>query len=83
MTSLKREAVPLVFASKSGDTFTINTTDLTEPTQFLQIGDTVSGTQFRIVNYEQKSAPNPATGGELDVSELTLEESGTKSGSSW
>jgi hypothetical protein len=78
MTALKREPFRLVFASKSGDTFTINTTDLKEPTQFLQIGDTITGTQFRIVNYEQKSQPNPATGGELDVSELTLEDTGTK-----
>jgi hypothetical protein len=78
MTSQKREPFRLVFASKTGDTFTINTTDLKEPTQFLQIGDTITGTQFRIVNYEQKSEPNPATGGERDVSELTLEDAGTK-----
>ena len=78
MTALKREPFRLVFASKTGDTFTITTTDLKEPTQFLQIGDPIGGTQFKIVSYEQKSQPNPATGGELDVSELTLEDAGTK-----
>jgi hypothetical protein len=78
MTALQREPFRLVFATKTGDTFTINTTDLKEPTQFLQIGDTIGGTQFRIVSYEQKAQPNPATGGELDVSELTLEDTGTK-----
>ena len=78
MKAFTREPFRLVFASKTGDTFTINTTDLKEPTQFLQIGDTIAGTRFRIAQYEQKTQPNPATGGELDVSELTLEETGTK-----
>jgi hypothetical protein len=78
MKAFTREPFRLVFASKTGDTFTINTTDLKEPTQFLQIGDTIAGTRFRIAQYEAKTQPNPATGGELDVSELTLEESGTK-----
>ena len=76
--TVNQEPFRLVFASKTGDTFTINTTDLKEPTQFLKLGDTISGTQFRIVNFEEKSQPNPATGGTMDVSELTLEQVDTQ-----
>ena len=73
MKGFAREPFRLVFASQAGDTFTINTTDLKEPTQFLKIGDTITGTRFRIVQFEKKNQPNPATGGDVDVSELTLE----------
>jgi hypothetical protein len=78
MKTQQREPFRLVFASKSGDTFTINTTDLKEPTQFLQIGEKITGTQFKIVSHEPKKETNPATGGDLDVSELTLENTATK-----
>ncbi|HEV3410606.1 MAG TPA: Amuc_1099 family pilus-like system protein [Chthoniobacterales bacterium] len=73
LKSFTREPFRLVFASRTGDTFTLNTADLREPTQFLQIGDTISGTQFKLVDYVEKSRTNPATGGEEDVSELILE----------
>lgn len=73
LKSVTTEPFRLVFASRSGDTFTINSSDLRQPTQFLKMGETISGTRFRIINFEEKSAPNPATGGEIDVSELTLE----------
>jgi hypothetical protein len=73
MKSVAQEPFRLVFASLSGETFTINTTDLKEPTQFLKIDDTISGTPFKLVHFEPKVQPNPATGGEMDVSELTLE----------
>lgn len=78
MKGFAREPFRLVFASQAGETFTINTTDLKEPTQFLKIGDTISGVPFKIINFEEKREPNPATGGELDVSELTLENPDTK-----
>ena len=77
MKSFTREPFRLVFASKAGDTFTINSTDLKEPTQFLQLGDTIAGTQFRLVDFIEKSATNAATGGLDDVSELTLENQAT------
>ena len=73
MKSFTRQPFRLVFASKAGDTFTINSADLKEPTQFLQLGDTISGTKFRLADFVEKSATNPATGGQDDVSELTLE----------
>jgi hypothetical protein len=73
LRSVATEPFRLVFASMAGDTFTINTTDLKEPTQFLKIGDTISGTGFRLAGYTPKTDVNPATGGEVDVSELTLE----------
>jgi hypothetical protein len=41
-------------------------------TQFLKIGDMVAGTKYKIDHFEQKSEKNPLTGGNKDVSELTL-----------
>ncbi len=73
MKSVTTEPFRLVFASRSGDTFTINSSDLREPTQFLKMGDSISGTPFRIADYAEKTQPNPATGGDVDVSELTLQ----------
>ena len=77
MKSFSREPFRLVFASRAGDTFTLNSADLKEPTQFLQLGDTIAGTRFRLVDFVEKSATNPATGGADDVSELTLENQDT------
>ena len=77
MKSFARQPFRLVFASKAGDSFTINSADLKEPTQFLQLGDTIAGTRFRLANFAEKSATNPATGGLDDVSELTLENQDT------
>jgi hypothetical protein len=77
MKSFSREPFRLVFASKAGDTFTINSADLKEPTQFLQLGDTIAGTRYRLADFVEKSATNPATGGQDDVSELTIENQDT------
>ena len=77
MKSFSREPFRLVFASKAGDTFTINSADLKEPTQFLKLGDTIAGTPFRLLDFAEKTATNPATGGQDDVSELTLENQDT------
>ncbi len=78
MKAFARESFHLVFASKAGDTFTINTTDLKEPTQFVKMGDTIAGTQFKVVKYTEKHQTNPATSGEDDVSELTIENKQSK-----
>ncbi|HMJ05601.1 MAG TPA: Amuc_1099 family pilus-like system protein [Chthoniobacterales bacterium] len=78
LKSFTTEPFRLVFASRTGDTFTINTTDLKEPTQFVKIGETVAGTRFKVVNYTEKHQVNPATSGEDDVSELTLENEESK-----
>lgn len=72
MKSFLREPFRLVFASRTGDTFGINTSDLKEPTQFLKVGDTIRGTKFRIVNFTEKYEPNQY-GTNVDVSELTIE----------
>jgi hypothetical protein len=78
MKTFAREPFRMVFASHVGETFTINTTDLKEPTQFLKLGDKITGTEFRIVKFEEKHQNNAATGGEDDVSELTLEHETTR-----
>lgn len=72
MKSFSREPFRLVFASRTGDTFGINTSDLKEPTQFLKQGDLIRGTKFKIVGFTEKSEPNQY-GTDVDVSELTLE----------
>jgi len=52
--------------------FQINTLDLRQPTEFLKLGDTVSHTNFRLEKFEYKTAKNPNTNEEEDVSELTV-----------
>ncbi len=78
LKAFNREPFHLVFASTTGDTYTINSTDLKEPTQFLKIGDTIAGTKFKLVKFEEKHHTNPATGGDDDVSELTIQNEDTK-----
>lgn len=77
LRSFTEEPFRLKFDSKSEETFIINTTDLKEPTQFLKMGDTVGGTKFKLMSYTEKHEPNPATGGDVDVSELQLENTDT------
>lgn len=78
LKAFNREPFRLVFASRSGDTFTVNSTDLKEPTQFLKVGDMISGTHFKLVDYQEKEQANPKTGGQMDVSELTIENTENK-----
>ena len=73
LKSATEEPFRLVFSSWVGDTFAINTVDLKQPTQFLQIGDTIKGTRFKIAKFDEKYQPNKY-GTNVDVSELTLEQ---------
>ena len=73
MKSFTQEPFRYVFASWAGDTFTINSVDQKDPTQFLKLGDTIAGTKFVLAAFEEKHEVNPATSGDVDVSELTLE----------
>ena len=77
MKSFNREPFRLVFASRTDDTFLINASDLKEPTQFLKIGDLIRGTKFKIAKFTPKSETNQQ-GGEVDVSELTIENTENK-----
>lgn len=54
-----------------GQTFSINTLDLRQPTQFLKIGDVIPRTPYKIVGYERKTEDKD--GLQVDVSELTVE----------
>ena len=74
LRSFAREPFRLVFASRTRDTFAINSIDLQSPTQFLKIGDLIAGTRFKLVKFTEKHEANVSTGGETDVSELTLEQ---------
>jgi len=72
MKSFSEEPFRLIFSSWVGDTYAINTIDLAEPTQFLRIGETISGTRFKIVKFTPKFTANQY-GTTVDVSELTLQ----------
>lgn len=72
----------LRFEAEDGDgAYQINTPDVRQPTQFVKVGEPIAGTKFKIVKFEKKSVPNPNTGVDRDVSELTVEhiETGVKS----
>ena len=56
-------------------TYSINTMDLKQPTQFLKIGDKVDKTPYKVVKYEQKSMNKD--GLDVDISELTVENQDT------
>jgi hypothetical protein len=75
LKSYSQEPFRLVFSSwvsgPDGETFAINTIDFKQPTQFLKVGDAIAGTQFKIMNFEEKYQPNQY-GTNVDVSELTL-----------
>ena len=72
LVSATEESFPYMFSSRTGNTFGINSIDLSEPTQFLKVGEIVRGTDFKIVNFTEKSARNQY-GTNDDVSELLLE----------
>ena len=50
--------------------FQINTVDLEQPTQFLNVGDMVKGTRFKLTKFEKKEKLD--NGMRRDVSEVTL-----------
>ncbi|CAA9247011.1 MAG: hypothetical protein AVDCRST_MAG42-2028 [uncultured Chthoniobacterales bacterium] len=76
MKSFTREPFRVVFASWTGDTFGLNSSDLREPTQFLRLGETIRGTKFKLVDFVEKYERNQY-GTDVDVSELTLENQDT------
>lgn len=55
----------------SGLTFQINTLDVNQPTQFLKLGDKISGTKFKIEHFEYKTTVT-SNGVTRDISELTI-----------
>jgi hypothetical protein len=76
LKSFSQEPFRLVFSSRTEDTFGINTIDLRQPTQFVKIGDTIVGTHFKVSKFTEKTAQDKY-GTDIDVSELTLENTET------
>ncbi len=72
LVSATEEQFRYIFTSRSGNRFGINTIDQSEPTQFLKVGDTIRGTEFKIVKFTEKHVRNQY-GINVDVSELLLE----------
>lgn len=72
LESFEQENFRILFAERTGDTFQIETIDQRGPTQFLQLGETIRGTNYELARFEEKFVDNPATGGRTDVSELTI-----------
>ena len=58
LVSTTEEPFPYIFASRTEDTFGINDIDQSEPTQFLKVGKTVRGTDFKIVKFIEKHERN-------------------------
>src|SRR6476620_7418408 len=77
LKSAAEEPFRLVFSSWVGDTFAVNTIDFKQPTQFVKVGDSIKGTRFKVVKFQEKSEKNKY-GTDVDVSELTLEQVETK-----
>src|SRR5215469_12569427 len=72
LVSATEEPFRYVFASQTREKFGINSTDESEPTQFLKVGDLIRGTDFKIINFTEKKERNQY-GMKVDVSELLLE----------
>ena len=77
MISLAQEPFRFIFSSWVGDTYAINTIDRRQPTQFLRIGETIRGTLFKLVKFKEKNEKSKF-GTDVDVSELTLENTENK-----
>ncbi len=72
LVSATEEPFRYIFASRTKDKFGINSTDESEPTQFLKVGDIIRGTDFKILKFTEKKERNQY-GMKMDVSELLLE----------
>jgi hypothetical protein len=76
LVSATEEPFRFMFESWVHGTFALNTIDQSEPTQFLKIGDTIRGTDFKILKFAEKHERNQY-GTSVDVSELLLEHKDT------
>ena len=72
LVSATEEPFRYIFASRTKDKFGINSTDESEPTQFLKVGENIRGTDFKIIRFTEKRERNQY-GMTKDVSELLLE----------
>ena len=73
LRSFAEEAFPLIFSSSVSETYAINSVDRRMPTQFLQVGEMVAGTKYKLTAYTEKYETDKY-GTNVDVSELTLEQ---------
>jgi hypothetical protein len=76
MKAFSEEPFRFVFSSWVGDSYAINTIDMSEPTRFVKIGDIIAGTRFKVMKFTSKSTTNQY-GTTIDVSELTLQHQDT------
>jgi hypothetical protein len=77
LRSFAQEVFPLIFSSSVDDTYAINSVNRRRPTQFLQIGEMVAGTKYRLAGYTEKYDTDKY-GTTIDISELTLEQVDTQ-----
>src|SRR5215467_324003 len=76
LVSATEEPFRFMFESWVNGKFALNTIDQGEPTQFLRIGETIRGTDFKVVKFTEKHERNQY-GTNVDVSELLLEHKDT------
>ncbi len=86
LKTVATEPFPLVFSSWAGDSYAVNFVDTrnpvgadgranidrNQPTQFVKPGEVIKGTRLKVATFEEKTLPDKY-GTEVDVSELTLE----------
>jgi hypothetical protein len=77
LKAFNEEPFRLKFSSWVGDTLAINSIDMKSPTMFLKVGDTITGTRFKLVKFTEKYQPDKY-GTNIDVSEVLLEHVDTK-----
>ncbi len=73
LRSFVKEAFPLILLSSVNEVYAINNVDPRIPTQFLQLGEMVAGTKYKLTDYQEKFETNQY-GTTINVSELTLEQ---------
>ena len=71
LVSATEEPFRYIFASRTGNTFGINTIDQSERTQFLKVGEVISGTDFKIVKFTE-SPPELLLQHEQSGAQVTL-----------
>lgn len=62
----------------ASDGYQVNTVDLRQPSEYPKLGEMVANTNFKLVKFQYKMQPNPNTGEQDDISELTVENIETK-----
>ena len=75
----KKERFRLKFEAydEGANSYQINPIDLRGKSEFRKMGEQIKGSSFKLSKFEKKMVPNPKTGAQTDVSELTVQNTET------